>query len=90
MLVELAVRNLGVIAEARIPLLGGLTAVTGETGAGKSIVVDALGLLGGAKPDPGRVRPGAERPGRAPAPNRRCRPGFRPPPARSGRRIDPT
>ncbi len=59
MLVELAVRNLGVIAEARIPLLGGLTAVTGETGAGKTMVVEALGLLCGAKPDPGRVRPGA-------------------------------
>jgi len=59
MLVELAVRNLGVIAEARIPLQGGLTAVTGETGAGKTMVVEALGLLCGSKPDPGRVRPGA-------------------------------
>ena len=59
MLVELAVRNLGVIAEARIPLQPGLTAVTGETGAGKTMVVEALGLLCGAKPDPGRVRPGA-------------------------------
>jgi DNA repair protein RecN (Recombination protein N) len=59
MLVELAVRNLGVIAEARIPLQPGLTAVTGETGAGKTMVVEALGLLCGSKPDPGRVRPGA-------------------------------
>jgi DNA repair protein RecN (Recombination protein N) len=59
MLVELAVRNLGVIAEARIPLQQGLTAVTGETGAGKTMVVEALGLLCGAKPDPARVRPGA-------------------------------
>ncbi len=59
MLVELAVRNLGVIAEARIPLQPGLTAVTGETGAGKTMVVEALGLLCGARPDPARVRPGA-------------------------------
>jgi len=59
MLVELAVRNLGVIAEARIPLSGGLTAVTGETGAGKTMVVEALGLLCGGRPDPTRVRPGA-------------------------------
>lgn len=60
MLVELAVRNLGVIAEARIPLAGGLTALTGETGAGKTMVVEALELLRGGKPDPSRVRPGAD------------------------------
>ncbi|MBS1837802.1 MAG: DNA repair protein RecN [Actinobacteria bacterium] len=59
MLVELAVRNLGVIAESRIPLLPGLTAVTGETGAGKTMVVEALGLLGGGRADPARVRAGA-------------------------------
>jgi len=59
MLIELAVRNLGVIAEARIPLSGGLTAVTGETGAGKTMVVEALGLLCGGRPEPTRVRPGA-------------------------------
>ena len=59
MLVELAVRNLGVIAEARIPLHRGLTAVTGETGAGKTMVVEALGLLCGSRPDASRVRPGA-------------------------------
>ena len=60
MLVELAVRDLGVIAEARIPLPPGLTALTGETGAGKTMVVEALGLLCGARPDPSRVRPGAD------------------------------
>lgn len=58
MLVELAVRNLGVIADARIPLRGGLTALTGETGAGKTMVVEALHLLLGGKPDPSRVRAG--------------------------------
>ncbi|HNB96216.1 MAG TPA: hypothetical protein PLX07_14655, partial [Microthrixaceae bacterium] len=60
MLVELAVPDLGGIAEARIPLPPGLTALTGETGAGKTMVVEALGLLCGARPDPSRVRPGAD------------------------------
>ncbi|MCC6226096.1 MAG: DNA repair protein RecN [Microthrixaceae bacterium] len=55
---ELAVKNLGVIAEARIPFGDGLNALTGETGAGKTMVVEALHLLLGAKPDPGRVRSG--------------------------------
>ncbi|MFM7069301.1 MAG: AAA family ATPase, partial [Actinomycetes bacterium] len=60
MLVELAVRNLGVIAEARVPLGEGLVALTGETGAGKTMLVEALGLLAGGKTDPKRVRTGAE------------------------------
>lgn len=59
MLIELAVRDLGVIAEARIPLRSGLTALTGETGAGKTMVVEALNLLSGGRADPSRVRPGA-------------------------------
>lgn len=59
MLVELGVRDLGVIAEARIPLSGGMTALTGETGAGKTMVVEALRLLSGGKAEPARVRQGA-------------------------------
>ncbi len=59
MLIELAVRDLGVIAEARIPFGAGLTALTGETGAGKTMVVEALNLLQGERADPSRVRPGA-------------------------------
>jgi DNA repair protein RecN (Recombination protein N) len=59
-LVELAVRNLGVIAEARIPFGAGLVALTGETGAGKTMVVEALHLLTGGKPDPSRVRTGCD------------------------------
>jgi len=59
MLVELVVKNLGVIEEARIPLGPGLTALTGETGAGKTMVVEALNLLLGGRPDPQRVRVGA-------------------------------
>lgn len=60
MLVELHVRNLGVIADARIPLGSGLVALTGETGAGKTMVVEALHLLAGGRPDSSRVRPGAQ------------------------------
>lgn len=60
MLVELAVTNLGVIADAKIALGAGMTALTGETGAGKTMVVEALGLLLGARPDPDMVTTGAE------------------------------
>ena len=60
MLVELAVKNLGVIPEARIPLRSGMVALTGETGAGKTMVVEALNLLLGNKADPSRVRVGAD------------------------------
>ncbi len=60
MLVELAVKNLGVIPEARIPLRPGMVALTGETGAGKTMVVEALNLLLGNKADPSRVRVGAD------------------------------
>ncbi|HEX5365166.1 MAG TPA: DNA repair protein RecN [Acidimicrobiales bacterium] len=60
MLVELAVRDLGVIAELRLVLGPGTTAVTGETGAGKTMVVDAIELLVGGRADPTLVRSGAE------------------------------
>ncbi|HEX6423221.1 MAG TPA: DNA repair protein RecN [Acidimicrobiales bacterium] len=60
MLVELAVRDLGVIAELRLLLGPGMTAVTGETGAGKTMVVDAIELLVGGRADPALVRTGAE------------------------------
>jgi DNA repair protein RecN (Recombination protein N) len=59
-LVELAVRDLGVIAELRLVLGPGMTAVTGETGAGKTMVVDAIELLVGGRADPVLVRTGAE------------------------------
>jgi DNA repair protein RecN (Recombination protein N) len=59
-LVELAVRDLGVIAELRLLLGPGMTAVTGETGAGKTMVVDAIELLVGGRADPLLVRAGAD------------------------------
>ena len=60
MLVELRVVNLGVIEDQTILLGPGLTAVTGETGAGKTLLVDAISLLTGGPADPSLVAPGAE------------------------------
>src|SRR3954467_10773210 len=51
-------RGLGVIADAVLELGPGLTVVTGETGAGKTMVVTGLGLLMGGKADPASVRKG--------------------------------
>ncbi len=52
-------RDLGVIAEATLPIGSGFTAITGETGAGKTMVVTGLGLLLGQRADSGAVRAGA-------------------------------
>ena len=59
MLVELHVRDLGVIADLGLVLGPGMTALTGETGAGKTLLVDAIELLLGGRGDPVLVRPGA-------------------------------
>jgi DNA repair protein RecN (Recombination protein N) len=61
MLEEVRITGLGVIDEAVLELSSGFTALTGETGAGKTMVVTALGLLFGGRADPARVRPGAAR-----------------------------
>jgi len=55
------IRGLGVIDDAVLQLGPGLTVVTGETGAGKTMVVQGLGLLFGGRSDAGRVRPGVDR-----------------------------
>ncbi|WP_405475495.1 DNA repair protein RecN [Paenarthrobacter ilicis] len=60
MLEELRIRDLGVITDAALPLGPGLSVVTGETGAGKTMVVTAVGLLLGARSDAGAVRSGAK------------------------------
>ena len=60
MLEELRIRDLGVITDAILPLGPGLSVVTGETGAGKTMVVTAVGLLLGARSDAGAVRSGAK------------------------------
>lgn len=61
MLRELVVENYAVIERARVCFHSGLNLLTGETGSGKSIVVDALGLLLGGRASAGTVRRGAER-----------------------------
>ena len=59
MLTELRVRDLAVIADVTLPFQPGLNVLTGETGAGKSMVVDALALLLGERASADVVRPGA-------------------------------
>src|SRR3989441_150772 len=61
MLTELRVRDLAVIADVTLPFQPGLNVLTGETGAGKSMVVDALSLLLGERASADVVRPGADK-----------------------------
>ena len=61
MLEQIRIRGLGVIDDAELELGPGFTAVTGETGAGKTMVLTGLGLLMGGRADAGAVRSGADR-----------------------------
>ncbi|MGH3437478.1 MAG: DNA repair protein RecN [Sciscionella sp.] len=61
MLSEMRIRGLGVICEAVLELHRGFTVVTGETGAGKTMVVTGLHLLGGGRAEASRVRAGSDR-----------------------------
>jgi DNA repair protein RecN (Recombination protein N) len=61
MLEEVRINALGVIEDAVLELSPGFTVVTGETGAGKTMVVTGLGLMFGGRADPARVRPGSDR-----------------------------
>jgi len=61
MLTQLQIRDFAIIESAELELSQGLTALTGETGAGKSILVDAVMLAIGARADAGVVRHGTER-----------------------------
>ncbi len=61
MLTELRIRNFAIIESVTLPLAPGFNVLTGETGAGKSIIVGALGLLAGERAASDLVRTGAER-----------------------------
>jgi DNA repair protein RecN (Recombination protein N) len=61
MLTHIHVRNLAIVDAIDVELAGGMTALTGETGAGKSILVDALGLVLGDRADSSVIRHGCER-----------------------------
>src|SRR5690606_3545357 len=59
MLIGLSIRDVVLVEALDLDLRPGLTVLTGETGAGKSIILDALGLALGARADAGLVRAGA-------------------------------
>ena len=61
MLVHLAVNNYAIVDHLELEIGGGMTAITGETGAGKSIMLDALSLTLGDRADSGAVRPGTDK-----------------------------
>src|ERR1700741_1681415 len=61
MLIGLPIRDVVLVEALDLALTPGLTVLTGETGAGKSIILDALGLATGARADAGLIRSGAER-----------------------------
>lgn len=60
MLKQLVIQNIAVVESQSIEFEAGLNVITGETGAGKSIIVDALALLRGQKADPALIRSGAD------------------------------
>lgn len=60
MLQYIRIRNLALLDEVRLEFEAGFTAVTGETGAGKSVLLGALGLLSGARTDKGMIRQGQD------------------------------
>ena len=61
MLIQMQVRHFAIVRELQVELKKGMTAITGETGAGKSIALDALSLCLGARAETGMVRPGADK-----------------------------
>jgi len=60
MLNELIIKNIAIIEQLQVQVDSGLTVLTGETGAGKSIIIDALGLLQGRRASPALIRTGEE------------------------------
>lgn len=61
MLLELTIENFAIIPRLHLTFHQGMTALTGETGAGKSIIIDAMGLLSGSRGSSDYIRQGAEK-----------------------------
>lgn len=61
MLLQLSIQNFAIVKFLELELQGGMTCITGETGAGKSIAIDALGLCLGERAEASMVRPGADK-----------------------------
>jgi len=61
MLLELNISDFAIIERLNLRFCDGFNVLTGETGAGKSIIIDALGTLRGERTDPSFVRAGSER-----------------------------
>jgi DNA repair protein RecN (Recombination protein N) len=61
MLTELRIKNFAIIESLSLPLAAGFNVLSGETGAGKSIIVDALGLLLGERANADMIRTGTDR-----------------------------
>ena len=61
MLINLSIKDYAVVDQLEVDLDAGMTCITGETGAGKSIMLDALGLCIGDRADSRAIRPGAAR-----------------------------
>lgn len=61
MLLQLTISNFAIVSFLELDLCPGMTSITGETGAGKSIAIDALALALGERADPDTVRPGADK-----------------------------
>ena len=61
MLINLSIQDYAVVDQLEVDLAAGMTCITGETGAGKSIMLDALGLCIGDRAASGVIRQGAPR-----------------------------
>ncbi len=61
MLQELSVKNFAIISSLQLEFQMGMTVLTGETGAGKSIIIDAMGLLTGGRGSSDYIRQGANK-----------------------------